>query len=120
MHGLNLKTTIPPSYFAASERRTLNKFCSSNKSLAREFFDKFPNKLPSEVSMQNLMRNWDKLEQSWNNNDYLGCLLPNDSSHMVIFNGRRFIQRPIDHWSEVHEQKGKKQKSDSLLFQMFS
>ena len=85
------------------------RLCSSNASLKAKFWDRFPDKLPNEVSLVNLMANWDSLDLSWNYQDVLGCLLPNNADHYAAINARRFIQRPIEHYITVHEtpKKGK-------------
>ena len=71
--------------------------------LRKNFWEKFPEKLPSEVSITNFMVNWDKLQLSWNNIDVLGCILPNKANEIAILNSRRFIQIPIEPWDSVHE-----------------
>ena len=77
------------------------RFCQDLNVLRKNFWEKFPEKLPSEVSITNLMLNWDKLQHSWNNIDVLGCILPNKANEIAILNSRKFIQRPIEHWDSV-------------------
>lgn len=92
------------------------RLCTSKKNLKEKFWDKFPEKLPAdEIGRKQLMSNWDSLNLSWNYQDVLGCLLPNDPKHYALVNARRFIQRPILHWSTVHEEKKKGQKSQIKL-----
>ena len=73
------------------------------KCFKEEFWEKFPEKLPSEVSITNLMLNWDKLQLSWNNIDVLDCILPNKANEIAILNSRKFIQHPIEPWDSVHK-----------------
>ena len=62
------------------------------------------------------MKYWDNLHLSWNNNDYLGCIIPSKENEYCIFNGRRFIQRPGLHWCDVHDTKLKpRQKKQPLI-----
>ena len=35
-------------------------------------------KLPNEQNIEHLMENWDYLGLSWNQNDVLGCIIPNN------------------------------------------
>ena len=79
------------------------RFCQDLNVLRKNFWETFPEKLPSEVSITNLMLNWDKLQLSWNNIDVLGCILPNKANEIAILNSRRFIQRPIEHWDSVYK-----------------
>ena len=44
-----------------------------------------------ERSREELMRNWDNLDLLWNDQDVLGCILPNDPKQFVLINARRFI-----------------------------
>ena len=79
------------------------RFCQDLNVLRKNFWENVPEKLPTEVSITNLMLNWDKLQLSWNNIDVLGCILPNKVNEIAILNSRRFIQRPIEHWDSVHK-----------------
>ena len=79
------------------------RFCQELNVLRKNFWETFPEKLPSEVSITNLMLNWDKLQLSWNNIDVLGCILPNKANEIAILNSRRFIQRLIEHWDSVYK-----------------
>ena len=49
--------------------------CSNKKKLEQQFWAAYPNELPEEVSVANLMENWDKFNLSWN--QVLGYLLLN-------------------------------------------
>ena len=53
---------------------------------------------------------------SWNSQDVLGCIIPNDPNHYALINARRMLLRPIEHWSTVHEEKKKAQKSQMMIF----
>ena len=33
----------------------------------------------------------------------LGCLLPDDESHTVVINAKRFLLHPETHYNQVHE-----------------
>ena len=79
------------------------RFCQDLNVLRKNFWENFPEKLPSEVSITNLVLNWDKSQLSWNNIDILSCILPNKANEIAILNSRRFIQRPIEHWDSVHK-----------------
>ena len=79
------------------------KFCSCKNKLKSEFWDKYGDKLPNEVSIENLMRHWDNLKLSWNYIDYLGCIMPTNVKHYALINGRRFLQRAYGHFNSVHE-----------------
>ena len=61
------------------------------------------------------MRNWDNLDLLWNDQDVLGCILPNDPKQFVLINARRFIWWPILHWKTVHKEKRKHQKRQISL-----
>ena len=41
--------------------------------------------------------NLDNLDLSWNAQDLLGCILPNDTKQFALIKTRRFIQQPILH-----------------------
>ena len=77
------------------------RFCHVLNVLRKNFWEKFHEKLPSEVSITNLMLNWGKLQFSWNNIDILGCILPNKANEIAFLNSRRFIQHSIEHWDSV-------------------
>ena len=79
------------------------RFCRDLNVLKKNFWEKFPEKLPSEVSITNLMLNSDKLQLSWNNIDVLGCILPNRANEIAILNSRRFIYCQMEHWDSVHK-----------------
>ena len=79
------------------------QICQDLNVLRKNFWENVPEKLPTEVSITNLMLNCDKLQLSWNNIDVLGCILPNKVNEIAILNSRRFIQRPIEHWDSVHK-----------------
>ena len=56
------------------------------------------------MSIENLMKDWDKLGLSWNNIDILGCILPNKEAHIVVISARRFLLRPAEHFDQCHKQ----------------
>ena len=92
------------------------RLCTTKNNLREKFWDRYPEKLPADdIGRKELMCNWDSLNLSWNSQDILGCLLPNDPKHYALVNARRFIQRPIQHWQTVHEEKKKAQKSQIAL-----
>ena len=78
-------------------------YCQGLNILRKIFWENFPEKLPSEVSITNLILNRDKLQLSSNNIDVLGCILPNKANEIAILSSRRFIQHPIEHWGSVHK-----------------
>ena len=89
---------------------------TSRKNLKERFWDKYPDKLPKEnICREELMKNWDSLDLSWNSQDVLGCILPNNPKQFALINARRFIQRPILHWETVHEVCKKPQKGQITL-----
>ena len=77
-------------------------------SLREKFWKLFGN---NDINVQELMKHWDKLNLSWNSQDVLGCIIPNDPNHYALITARRMLLRPIEHWSTVHEEKKKAQKS---------
>ena len=79
------------------------RFCQDLHVLRKNFWEKFLKKLPSEVSIPNLMLNWNKLQPSLNNIGVLGCILPDKANEIAILNSRRFIQHPIEHWDSFHK-----------------
>ena len=79
------------------------RFCQDLHVSRKNFWEKFLKKLPSEVSIPNLMLNWDKLQPSLNNIGVLGCILPDKANEIAILNSRRFIQHPIEHWDSFHK-----------------
>ena len=92
------------------------RICTLKSNLRDNFWKRFGKKLPEEnISIQELMKHWDQLNLSWNSQDVLGCLLPNDPKHYALVNARRMIQRPIEHWNTVHEEKKKAQKSQITI-----
>ena len=58
-------------------------------------------KLPTDVTVENLMLHWDELKNSWNNQDFLGCILPNNKNDTVVVNAK-FLLRAEKHWTQVH------------------
>ena len=73
-------------------------------------------KLPKDrICKEDLMSNWDNLDLSWNAQDILGCILPNDPKQFALINTCRFIQRPILHWETVHQEKRKPKKIQMSL-----
>ena len=79
------------------------RFCQDVNVLKKDSWEKFLEKLPSEVSITDLMLNWYQLQLSSNNIDVLGLILPNKANEIAVLNSRRFIQRPIEHWDSVHK-----------------
>ena len=77
------------------------RLCSNNNKLKASYWDIYPDKLPEEVSINNLMENWDKLNLSWNQQEVLGCILPNNDTDSIITNAK-LILRPEKHWNSVH------------------
>ena len=82
--------------------------CSSKKNIKKLFWDVYPDQLPAEVSISNLMENWDKLNLSWKQ-EVLGCLLPNNETDKLVINAK-LILRPEKHWNSVHAPKKNPQK----------
>ena len=79
------------------------RFCQDVNVLRKNFWEKLPEKLPNEVSITNLMLDWDKLHFPWNNIDILACILPNKANEIAILNSRRFTQHPIERWDSIHK-----------------
>ena len=79
------------------------RFCQDLHVLRKNFWETFLKKFPSEVSIPDLMLNWDKLQLSLNDIDVLGCILPDKANEIAILNSRRFIQHPIEHWDSFHK-----------------
>ena len=52
---------------------------------------------PDRICREELMKNLDNLDLSWNAQDLLGCILPNDTKQFALIKTRRFIQQPILH-----------------------
>ena len=72
--------------------------CTSKKNLKENFWNKYPEKLPEgKIDKQELMTSWDSLNLTWNSQDVLGCILPNDPKQHALINARRFILRPVEH-----------------------
>ena len=82
-------------------------------SLREKFWKLFGN---NDLNVQELMKHWDKLNLSWNSQDVLGCIIPNDPNHYALITARRMLLRPIEHRSTVHEEKKKAQKSQIMIF----
>lgn len=101
-------STIKKKYLFVAENRQEDfhylycKFCQSKSSL-RKFWETHSEKLPSDVSIENLMHHWDELGLSWNSQDVLGCILPNRTQDTVVINASRFVLRPEKHWNTVHQ-----------------
>ena len=90
--------------------------CTTKQNLKEQFWNKYPEKLPKDrICREELMSNWDNLDLSWNAQDILGCILPNDPKQFALINACRFIQRPILHWETVHQEKQKLQKRQMSL-----
>ena len=82
--------------------------CSNKKVLKKSYWEAYPEKLPEDVSLSNLIDNQDLLTQSWNQIKALGCFLPNDPAHTPHINTKKILQ-PEKHWCSVHnEKKGKR------------
>ena len=79
------------------------RFCQDVNVLRKNFWEKLPEKLPNEVSITNLMLDWDKLHFPWNNIDILAWILPNKANEIAILNSRRFTQHPIERWDSIHK-----------------
>ena len=79
------------------------RFCQDLNVLRKNFWEIFPAKLSSPVSIANLMLNWDKLQLSSNNIMSLVRCVPNKANEIAILNSRRFIQRPIEHWDTAYK-----------------
>ena len=94
------------------------RICQTKNSLKKTYWDIYPNKLPNDVDIKSLMAHWDELDLSWNNQDVLGCILPNDPDQSVIINAR-FILRPEKHWHSVQEKKSTRTQK-SLLSSYFT
>ena len=95
--------------------------CTSNANLKEKFWDRYPDKSPKDnISKLELMKSWDSLGLSWNSQDILGCILPNDPRHFAIINARRFILRPTEHWHSVHKSGEKKKPQKSQIKINFS
>ena len=52
--------------------------CSNKRILKLTYWDVMPEKLMVEISINNSMENWDKLNLTWNKQKVLGWLLPNN------------------------------------------
>jgi len=66
------------------------------------------------------MENWDKFNLSWNQQEVLGCLLPNQEQDTLLINAK-LVLRPEKHWNSVHApkknpQKGAMQRSLTNMF----
>ena len=69
------------------------RICTTKQNLKERFWDKYPEKLPKDrMCREELMRNWDNLDLSWNAQDILDCI---DPKQFALINAHRFIQRPI-------------------------
>ena len=104
LDDLQLKSEVS---FAVPPGKTHGSFhriycCECERPRMREIWNMHGDKLPAEMSVINLINNWDKLGLSWNWNDVLGCILPNVSSHYVVFNARNFLTDPHEHDTKCH------------------
>ena len=90
--------------------------CSNKKVLKKSYWEAYPEKLPEDESLSNLIDYWDSLSQSWNQTEVLACILPNDPAHTQYVNAK-MILRPENHWRSVHEEK-KGTKKSVLLKQL--
>ena len=63
----------------------------------------YAEKLPKEMSVKNLLQNWDQLGLTWMENDVAGCIIPDNPKHFCFINARHFLQRPVEHFQSVHE-----------------
>ena len=81
------------------------RICTTKQNLKERFWDKYPEKLSKDrICREELMRNWDNLDLSWNAQDILSCILTNDPKQFALINAPRFIQRQILHWETVHQE----------------
>ena len=66
--------------------------CTTKQNLKEWFCDKYPEKLPKDkICREELMRNWDNLDISWNAQDKSDCILPNEPKQFSLIDARRFI-----------------------------
>ena len=77
------------------------KFCE--KPSLKAIWEKYPDKLAKERSVQNLMLKWDELGLSCMNIDILGCILPNIETHTMVISAKRFLLRLETYFNQVHE-----------------
>ena len=63
----------------------------------QEIWHMHAEKLPAEMTIQNLFSHWDKLGLSWNWNDVLGAMLPNKEDQYVVFNARKIVTDAYEH-----------------------
>ena len=90
--------------------------CTTKQNLREMFWNKYPDKLPSDnISLQTLMAHWDELNLTWNSQDVLGCILPNNPKHFALVNARRMIQRPIIHFDTVHRESKPKNRKSKII-----
>lgn len=71
------------------------------------FWEKYKQHLPDQPKRETLLDMWDELRSKEKSigrkqQDYLGCLLPNESGVNAFPNNRRFILRLIQHWNQYH------------------
>ena len=79
-------------------------FCKCcEKPRLKTIWEKYPDELPEERSVQYLMLKWDELDLSWMNINMLGWILPNIETHTVVINAKRFLLRRESHSNQVHE-----------------
>ena len=60
--------------------------CSNKKVFEKSYCEAYPEKLPKDVSLSNLIDNWDLLSKSWNQLKVLGCILLNDTACTLCIN----------------------------------
>jgi len=71
------------------------------------FWEKYKQHLPEQPKVETLMDMWDELRSKEKSigrkeQDYLGCILPNELGVIAFPNNRRFILRPCSHWNQYH------------------
>ena len=71
------------------------------------FWEKYKQHLPDQPKLETLLDMWDELRSKEKSigkkqQDFLGCLLPNESGVIAFPNNRRYILRPIEHWNQYH------------------
>ena len=83
-------------------------FCNVCQTQVNGIIKKNKDRLPSSLTVEDLMSNWDMLSISSELLDLIGSIIPDAESEPDIFvglNGRKYLLKPYEHANKFHKKK---------------
>ena len=83
-------------------------YCSVCQTQVNGIIKKHKDRLPSSLTVEDLMSNWDLLSISSELLDLIGCIIPDAKIEPDIYiglNGRKYLLRAFEHANKFHKQK---------------